>query len=123
MVLDDPPRGKKRTAHADDSGNDPTPRKGHTMFTVLINSPTHKRPKQRQRMSEDAQALEAAEVAEAHPAAGMVGAAEADEADEDDEADELAETVVDGQWVGTGEVWFNSHSDPSCILIVHPGQV
>src|SRR6266702_1373562 len=118
MVLDDPPRGKKRTADADDSGNDPTPRKGHTTFTVLVNSPTHKRPKQRQRMSEDAQALEAAEVAEAHPAAGTVGAAE-----EDDEADELAETAVDGQWVGTGEVWFNSHSDPSRILIVHPGQV
>ncbi len=123
MVLDDPPRGKKRTADADDSGNDPTPRKGHTTFTVLVNSPTHKRPKQRQWMSEDAQALEAAEVAEAHPAAGTVGATEADEADEDDEADELAETAVDGQWVGTGEVWFNSHSDPSRILIIHPGQV
>ncbi len=123
MVLDDPPRGKKQTADVDDSGNDPTPWKGHTMFMVLVNSPTHKHPKQCQWMSKDAQALEAAEVTEAHPAAGTVGATEADEADEDNEADELAETVVDGQWVGTGKVWFNSHSDPSCILIVHPGQV
>ena len=123
MVLDDPPRGKKWTADADDSGNDPTPRKGHTTFTVLINSPTHKCPKQRQRMSESAQAFEAADVAEVHPAAGTVGAAEADKADKDDEADELAETVVDGQWFGTGKVWFNSYSGPSRILIVHPGQV
>ncbi len=123
MVLDDPPRGKKQTADADDSGNDPTPRKGHTTFTVLINSPTHKCPKQRQWMSEGAQVFEAADVAEAHPAAGTVGTAEADEADEYDEADELAETVVDGQWFGTGKVWFNSYSGPSRILIVHPGQV
>ena len=123
MVLDDPPRGKKWTADADDSGNDPTPRKGHTTFTVLVNSPTHKRPKQHQWMSKGAQAFEAADVAEVHPATGTVGAVEADEADEDDEADELTETAVDGQWFGTGKVWFNSHSDPSRILIVHPGQV
>jgi hypothetical protein len=89
MEVDQPKRGKKRSAptaargdEEHSSGNsggegdgDPTPRKtatGHPLFNVVINSPPNTRPKQRLRMDAE---TEAAETSVAEKAAAVEKAA------------------------------------------------